>query len=94
MITVALKIEGVREKEPVVFTVHQGITIAELMQVIAEENCDELQKIKDYLFNQRTGELGFYMVLVNNTMVHRSKFATFKLCDGDEITVIMPIGGG
>ena len=94
MITVYLKIEGVREKDPMVFKVQPGITISEFLKEITDDDRIEQKLITDHIYDQKTGEIGIYMVVVNNKMVTRQKFDSHKLIDEDSVTLIMPVGGG
>lgn len=89
-IRVSLKIEGHCEKDGLSFLLEEGTALVSFLHLVAGEK----PGLRQFLFNQSTGELGIFMVIINEQMCQMASNQGRMLNDGDEIWIISPIGGG
>lgn len=94
MIEVTIKIEGISEREGLLYKLEPGTTILGMADEIKSSKNADNELLKSALFDKRTGEIGIYMVLLNNKSVRLQEFGSTILKMGDEVTLILPFAGG
>ncbi|QSQ09263.1 hypothetical protein H0A61_01624 [Koleobacter methoxysyntrophicus] len=95
MINITIKAEGIKESSGISFKVKANSSILDAMKQIIESKQSGYDFLSNVFFHEEKDySVKVYMVLVNNKIVRYTNFDNYKLCDRDEITIILPFAGG
>jgi molybdopterin converting factor small subunit len=90
-IKIKVKIEGFSEINELIVNLPLGSRFKDLLdELVATYG----ERIRPYLYNTQTGELGVFMAIVNSDTVRLPQMLDYKMVNGDEVFIISPVGGG
>ena len=81
-----------KKEEELTFSKAETVTIRSVFEHLVRIHG---KKFAEYLYDGKTGEVkGYLQLLVNGRNVSSSGGPDTKLCDGDILAIIPPVGGG
>ena len=81
-----------KKEETLEFPKGETVTLKKVLERLSERFGKDFV---DYVYDRKTGEVkGFLQFLVNGRSAATENALDTKLCDGDVLAIIPPVGGG